>query len=113
MASNKETQEALLKAAFRRFVELVEPIEDVYAVRAMEPRRPDIFTYIKQMDDEVETGVIHAQWTVADEFPEMLIDFHIVFLDGKSVEYFHHGPAEFVYSRNPVKQKESKRGISR
>ncbi len=77
-----------LKSAFEQFVRLVTPIEAVQYVAAYEPRRPDIFTYIERMDEAIIERVFEAEEAIDAEFPELLIDFHVVFLDGRTMEDF-------------------------
>ena len=107
------TNAALLETAFKRFVELVGPIDDVQHVVAIEPRRPDVYTYIRRLHDEVMSRVFRAEDTLADEFPDILIEFHIVFLEGRPFDYFWSSAPELTYSRHDLKKKEDKRGIKR
>jgi hypothetical protein len=64
------------------------PIEAVQYVAAYEPRRPDIFTYIECMDESIMERVFEAEDAIDAEYPDLLIDFHVVFLDGRTMEDF-------------------------
>lgn len=85
-----------LKSAFEHFVRLVSPIEAVQYVAAYEPRRPDIFTYIECMDEAIMERVFDAENTIDARFPDLLIDFHVVFLDGRTMhDFLRPAPALF------------------
>ena len=108
MTTKAQTQ--ALKAAFRRFVELMEPLEDVHYVVAVEPMRPDIFTFIRTIDDDVMKHVFSAQNVIHEEFPDILIDFHVRFLEGRPLDYFLDPLPELTYSRLGLKTKAYKSG---
>jgi len=100
-----------LKSAFRRFVDLVKPIDEVYCVTAVEPSRPDFFTYIRQRNDEVVRQIFQAEKAVNKEFPDVLIDYHIIFLEGRPLEDFVTHQPEFTYLKKGLRSKELKRGV--
>jgi hypothetical protein len=77
-----------LRKAFKRFVELVEPIEDVRHVVAFEDDEPEIWTFITKLDDKVSFRVYEAEGQIIDSFPSLMVDFHVRFLEGETVETF-------------------------
>ena len=89
-----------LAAAFERFVELVKPIEDVQYAAAFEPRRPDIYTYIKKRDEDVSKQIYRAEDVIADEFPDLLIEFHVRWLEGRSIEEFVGSAPPLFFARD-------------
>jgi len=101
-----------LRTAFERFVALVTPIEAVQYVAAYEPRRPDLFTYIECLDESVMRSVFEAEAALDEEFPELLIDFHVVFLDGRTMEDFVRPVPNLFYDRSSAIGSES-HGVSR
>jgi hypothetical protein len=105
-----KTQVELLSNAFSRFVQLIGSVPDVCYVTATEPRRPDIHTYIKRWDQDVMHQVFLAENKVADEFPELLIDFHVWFLDGRRIHDFVNPLPELFYQNPSVKTQASKSG---
>lgn len=74
-----------LKQAFKRFVELVKPIEDVRYVVAFDDGGPDIFTYIVKPVDNAYTRVHAAEFQIMREFPDLDVLFHVRTLDGRQV----------------------------
>jgi len=90
---------ASLKHAFKRFVELVKPIEDVHHVIAGDDGEPRIYTFITKMDEPIMFEVFHAEYRVLEEFPDLPIDFHVRFLEGKPLESFLRPASALHYSR--------------
>jgi hypothetical protein len=86
---------ASLKHAFKRFVELVRPIEDVRHVVAFDDELPEIFTYITKLDEKVMFQVYDAQVSIMEDYPELPLDFHIRYLEGRPLE-------SFVYPMPPL-----------
>jgi hypothetical protein len=101
---------ATLAHAFERYVDLVRHIDDVYYVTAHEPRRPDIYTYLREQDRASVRQIMQAEAAVDDEFPELLIDFHLVFLDGRRIEDFSRPIPDLFYSRPGLDTQGAKRG---
>jgi hypothetical protein len=93
---------ASLKQAFKQFVELVKPIDDVRYVVASDAGGPEISTYITELDEDVSTQVFHAEYRIMDDFPELPVDFHVWYLEGKSLEDFVRQLPPLVYSRQPA-----------
>ncbi|HWO73498.1 MAG TPA: hypothetical protein VNN21_08065 [Dehalococcoidia bacterium] len=87
-----------LKQAFQRFVELVKPIPQVKHVVGFEQGQ-DIYTYIESRDEDVMKKVFRAEDKVFDEFPETLIEFHVVYLEGRPLEDFVRPLPKLVFSR--------------
>lgn len=77
-----------VKRAFKRFVELVKPIEDVRYVVAFDEEELDIYTYIDALDEAVMSRVHHVEMQLMDEFPTLLVDFHVRYLEGRPLEAF-------------------------
>ena len=90
---------ASLKHAFKRFVELVKPIEDVRHVVAFEDGEMDIFTYIRERDDDVSKLVYEAEFAIMEQFPELPILFHVRWLEGKALDSFVRPPPSLTYSK--------------
>ena len=90
---------AKTKRAFREFVKLVEPIDDVRHVVAFADGAPEIFTYIRHRDDEVCRAIYQAEYRVADDFPELGMDFHIVYMEGRPLSKFVSPLPGLVFSR--------------
>jgi hypothetical protein len=90
---------ASLKQAFKRFVELVRPVEDVRHVVAFDGDAPEISTYITRLDEDVSIQVFHAEYKVMDEFPDLAVDFHVWYLEGDSLEDLVSPLPPLVYSR--------------
>jgi len=88
-----------VKAAFERFVALLEPIEDVRHV-VLRDESLDIFTYITTMDEKVMLKVIEAEDKVFDDFPELPLDYHIVFLEGRPFEEFVRPSPPLAFHRS-------------
>lgn len=90
-----------LKQAFKRFVELVKPIEDVQYVVAFDfdDEEPEISTYITKLDEEVAVQVFHAQDELIDHFPHLPVDFHIWYLEGNKLSDFVRHMPPLVYAR--------------
>ena len=74
-----------LKQAFKRFVELVKPIEDVQYVVASEDGG-HIFTYITQSDQGVYSQVHAAEFQIMRDFPSLDVLFHVRYLEGKHLD---------------------------
>ena len=87
-----------LEHAFKRFVELVKPIEAVRSVVAFDEEL-DIFTYIKDLDEAVMSRVHQVEITIMEEFPLLLVDFHIRYLEGRPLESFVHPLPTLTYLR--------------
>lgn len=79
---------AEVKQAFERFVDLMEHIEDVRCAVVFDDDELDFYTYIEAMDDAVMTRVHHAEIRIMEEFPDILMDFHVRYLEGKPLEAF-------------------------
>ena len=91
-----------LKQAFKRFVELVKPIEDVQYVVAFDDDEPQISTYITKLDDKVSSRVHRAEFVIMDEFPSLLVDFHVWYLEGKPLRNFIHPLPRLTYARDSL-----------
>lgn len=78
-----DPKEARMGEAFRRFVELVKPIEDVHHVVALDEGEVHVFAYITRLDDAVSHKVYEAEFQVLDEFRDLPIDFHVRYLEGR------------------------------
>lgn len=92
---------AEVKQAFKRFVELVKPIEDVHYVAAFDDEEPEISTYITRLDESVSFRVHGAEICIMDEFPDLPIDFHIWYLEGRPIDSFSARGAPHFYARRP------------
>jgi hypothetical protein len=90
---------ASLKQAFKRFVELVKPIEDVRHVVAGDDGEPRIYTFITRMDEPVMFEVFHVEYRIMEEFPDLPVDFHVRFLEGKPLESFLRPMSNLTYSK--------------
>ena len=88
-----------LKQAFKRFVELVRPIEDVQYVVAFDDDELDFYTFITQLDDAVSSQVHEAEFQIMDNFPDLLVEFHVRYLEGRSPESFVGQLPTLSYSR--------------
>ena len=77
-----------LKQAFKRFVELVKGIEDVQYVAAFDDEELDFFTYIASSEQSVYSSIHNAEAVVVEEFPDLLIDFHVRYMQGRPIETF-------------------------
>ncbi len=91
-----------LKQAFKRFVELVKPIEDVQYVVAFEDDELDFYTYITRRDSNVSSQVYKAEIAIMQMFPELLIDFHVRYLEGRAIETFVRSLPPLVYAKEAV-----------
>ena len=92
------TKTASLKSIFRQFVELVDPIEEVQYVVAPEPG-VDIYTFIKERNDAVVHQIFEQEYAMLRNFPDLLVDFHIFFLEGRDVQDFINPLPRLVFSR--------------
>jgi hypothetical protein len=90
---------ASLKQAFKRFVGLVEPIEDVRHVVAWDDGEVDISTYITRLDEAVMFRVNRAARAIYEEFPDLPVDFHIWFLEGRPIDSFVRSLPQLRYSK--------------
>jgi hypothetical protein len=90
---------ASLKHAFKRFVELVKPIDDVRHVVATDYEEPDIYTFITRRDEAVMFDVFQAEYRIMEEFPDLPVDFHVRYLEGKKPEDFMKPLPALAYSR--------------
>jgi hypothetical protein len=90
---------ASLKHAFKRFVELVKPIDDVRHVVAFDGDTPEVFTYITKLDEDVMFQVFHAEYQIMADFSEIPVDFHVRYLEGKPLESFIRPLPALVFSR--------------
>jgi hypothetical protein len=88
-----------LKRAFKRFVELVKPIEDVLYVLAADEDEPSFWTFITRLDDRVSSQVHYAEMEIMDQFPDLLLDFHVRYLEGRPLESFIRPISPLVYAR--------------
>jgi hypothetical protein len=84
-----------VKQAFKRFVELVKAIEDVHYVVAFDDDEPEISTYITKLDEAVSRLVFHAEFKIMEEFPQIPIEFHVWYLEGRPIESFVRNPPLF------------------
>jgi hypothetical protein len=101
MPVKHKKRSATERAAFQRFVELVKPIDAVQYVAAPDEGPLEIFTYLPNLDDEKSIEVFHAEYEVLAEFPNEIADFHVVFLDGRSIgEMFGPRSALFFARQN-------------
>lgn len=75
-----------LKKAFKRFVELVKPIEDVRHVVAWDEGEPEIFTYITRLDEAVSARVHEAEFQIMRDFPDLPVLFHVRYLEGRQLD---------------------------
>jgi hypothetical protein len=91
-----------LKQAFKRFVKLVKPIEDVQYVVAFEDEETQISTYITKLDEAVSSRVHHAEFVIMDEFPSLLVDFHVWYLEGKPLRNFIHPLPRLTFARESL-----------
>ena len=101
-AERKPTQtarEKRLEKAFRRFVELIEPIEDVHYVVAFDEGDLDVFAYITKRDRAVSQRVHEAEFKVLDEFEDLSLNFHVVYLEGRDLESFVRPLPSLKYSK--------------
>ena len=89
-----------LKQAFKRFVDLVKPVEDVQYVVAFEDDELDFYTFITKLDDAVSSQVHEAEFQIMDSFPELLVDFHVRYLEGRRPESFVGQLPPLSYSRD-------------
>ena len=96
MAVRHKKRSTAEKAAFQRFVELVKPIDAVQYVAAPDEGPLEIFTYLPQLDDEKSIEVFHAEYEVLAHFPDEIVDFHLVFLDGRSIDEMF-GPRSMLF----------------
>lgn len=92
-------QGELLRAAFYRFVELIRPIWQVRYAVALNGERPDMFSFINEMDPHASEQVHKAEYQILEEFPRIEIEFHIIYLEGRPLEDFIRSSAELVFSR--------------
>lgn len=90
----------LLRDAFQRFVELVEPIPEVRHVVALNGRSPDIFTFIVKRDEQVCKLVFRAEDQIMDEFPKLEVEFHIKYMEGRPLDHFIHPLPDLIFSRS-------------
>jgi hypothetical protein len=88
-----------LKQAFKRFVDLVKPLDDVQYVVAFDEEEPEISTYITKLDEAVMVKVIRAEIPIMEEYPDLPVDFHVWFMDGKPIESFVGQLPPLVYAR--------------
>ena len=88
-----------LKKAFKRFVELVEPIDDVCYVVAFDEDELEISTYITRPDEDVMSRVFRAEFEIMKRFPLLPIDFHVWFLEGRPLEALVNPIPPLIYSR--------------
>jgi hypothetical protein len=84
-----------LKQAFKRFVELVKPIDDVRHVVAIEDGAPDIFTYITTLDESVSSQVHHAEFEIMRDFPNLAVLFHVRYLEGRKLDAYALSPLAY------------------
>ena len=90
---------SVLKQAFKRFVELVKPIDDVRYVVAFEDDELDFYTFITKLDQRVSSQVHSADIVIMEEFPDLLVDFHVRYLEGRPLETFVRPLPQLVYAR--------------
>ena len=91
---------ASLKQAFKRFVELVKPIDDVRHVVAFDDEgEVDFFTYIKERDRVVMSAVYRAEDHIILEFPDLPVDFHVRYLEGRTLSDLVHPLPPLAFSR--------------
>ena len=88
-----------LKHAFKRFVELVKPIDDVRHVVALDDERPEIFTYIAKLNEAVAFRVYDAQISIMEDYPGLQLDFHVRSLDGRPLESFVQPIPRLIFSK--------------
>jgi len=93
---------ASLKQAFKRFVKLVEPIEDVRHVVAFDDGGIDVFTHITRRDEAVMSQVHHAEFRIMEEYPDLPVLFHVRYLEGKHLDLDRLPPLS--YSKDPLAQ---------
>jgi len=90
---------AKTKRAFREFVKLIEPIDDVRHVVAFEDAGPEFFTYIRRRDNEVCYAIFRAENEVRRRFDDPEIDFHVVFMEGRALDQLVAPLPPLVFSR--------------
>ena len=93
-----------LKQAFKQFVELVKPIEDVCNVVVLEDGKPKLFTFIRQLDDAVSSQVHNAEFQIMDDFPELPVEFHVRYLEGRPLKSFISPLSALTFSRKTPDQ---------
>ena len=89
-----------LKKAFAQFVELVRDLPEVCHVVGECPP-PHLHTYIKRRDDDVMLKVFRAEDKVQAAYPDLGMEFHIWFMDGRSSSDFASATSDLIYSRRP------------
>lgn len=62
---------AVLRKAFNRFVELVQPIPQVRHMVAFDDGSPDVCTFIEKRDVAVCMSIFEAEYRFIDEFPKI------------------------------------------
>ena len=99
MAVRQRKRSTAEKAAFERFVELVKPIEAVQYIAAPDEGPLEIFTYLPKLDDQDSIEVFHAEYKVLADFPDEIVDFHVVFLEGRTIEEMFGPRSKLFFAR--------------
>jgi hypothetical protein len=94
---------ASLRQAFKRFVELVKPIEDVKHVIAFDDGGPEIFTYITRLDEGVSERVHQAESAIMQDYPDLQVLFHVRYLEGRLLDKRALPP--LTYSKGALPQR--------
>ena len=90
--------------AFNQFVDQVKDIEDVQYVVAFDDEEPEISTYITRMDEAVTMQVIRAEIPIMEGFPNLPVDFHVWYLEGRPIESFVGQLPTLAYVRGAQKK---------
>lgn len=77
MAVKPKKLSATEKAAFKRFVELVKPIEAVRCVALIDGGSLEVITYVTGRSQKDYEEISNAEDEIIEGFPGVVIEFHV------------------------------------
>lgn len=96
----RQTKEQLrLEAALREYATRVQGIPSVAEVAWVPSPEKDLFTYIDKRDLEVMDRLMDIEDELFDLFEDEMFDFHVRYLEGRSLEETRPSSAEVIYRR--------------